>query len=545
MAQKNRAWWQSGVIYQIYPRSYMDSNNDGIGDLKGITSRLDYLQELGIDAIWLSPFYPSPMADFGYDISDYCNVDPLFGTLADFDEMVAAAHARGIRVVVDYVPNHTSDQHPWFQESRRSRQNPKRDWYVWRDPKANGDPPNNWISVFGGPAWEYDEATGQYYLHSFLSQQPDLNWRNPEVKKTMLEVLRFWLDRGVDGFRIDVAHFIMKDPELRDNPLQPPSDEPNWKPMGEYDRLIHLHDRGHPDVHGVFREIRALLNAYSTERPRYSVGEIHVFDWDDWASYYGRNLDELHMPFNFGLVNIDWKAPAIRKMVEGVEGALSRLHPEAWSNYVLGNHDEHRIASRVGPEQARMAMLLLLSLRGTPTLYYGDELGMLDGDIPADKEKDPWGLRQPGLGLGRDPERTPMQWDASVNGGFTAPEVEPWLPVSPNTSEISVAAQRGNPRSMLNLSKALLTMRRSTPALNQGIYTSVEGVPPECFAFIRQAGDQKRLVLTNFTSLDLRISLPNLGQGNLLISSYLDRAGRVDLAAFHLRENEGCIIELL
>ena len=301
-------WWQTGVIYQIYPRSFMDANGDGVGDLAGVIGKLDYLSDtLGVDAIWLSPFYPSPMADFGYDVSDYCAVNPLFGDLATFDELVAQAHARDLKVIIDIVPNHTSDQHPWFQESRASRDNPKRDWYVWADPAADGGPPNNWLSVFGGPAWTLDESTGQYYLHSFLPEQPDLNWRNPAVKAAMFDVYRFWLDRGVDGFRIDVAHYVMKDPELRDNPPNPNAavEAQLFKDLGEYGNWIHVNDKGHPDVHGVYRELRAILDEYSATAPRMMVGEIHDFDLEKWAAYYGEpGKREFHQPFNFALIGV-------------------------------------------------------------------------------------------------------------------------------------------------------------------------------------------------------------------------------------------------
>jgi glycosidase len=398
-------WWQRGIIYQIYPRSFQDVNGDGTGDLAGIIRRLDYLSDtLGVDAIWLSPFYPSPMADFGYDVSNYVDVHPVFGDLPIFDRLVDEAHRRGLAVIIDFVPNHSSDQHPWFLESRSSRDNPRRDWYVWADAEPDGSPPNNWLSVFGGGAWEWDEATGQYYLHSFLKEQPDLNWRNPEVKQAMLDVLRFWLDRGVDGFRIDVAHLIMKDPELRDNPPNPNPPAPG-APFREYDTQLHLYDKGHADVHAAFRDIRKLLDEYSVERPRMAVGEIHEFDWPVWAGYYGEKLDELHLPFNFALIFGAWTAASVRAIVDGLEAALPA---GAWPDYVLGNHDVHRIATRVGPQQARLAMMLLLTLRGTPTLYYGDEIGMQDVEVPPDMVQDPFEKNVPGLGLGRDPERTPM-----------------------------------------------------------------------------------------------------------------------------------------
>ncbi|HVO42432.1 MAG TPA: alpha-amylase family glycosyl hydrolase, partial [Aggregatilineales bacterium] len=374
MTTPESLWWQHGVIYQIYPRSFKDSNGDGIGDLAGVIDKLAYLSDsLGVDAIWLSPFYPSPMADFGYDVSNYTDVDRMFGDLPTFDKLVAGAHAGNIRVIIDFVPNHTSDQHRWFVESRSSRVNPRRDWFVWGDPKPDGSAPNNWLSVFGGSAWEFDAATKQYYLHSFLKEQPDLNWRNPQVKAAMFDALRFWLERGVDGFRIDVAHFIMKDPALRDNPLNPARVENpvNW--WDAYNQYLHPYDHAHADIHGIFREIRALLDSYSAERPRFVVGEIDMDDWSEWASNYGAKLDELHMPFNFKLIQAPWQLAAVRTVVESVEAVLRF---GAWPNYVLGNHDQSRVASRVGADAARAAMMLLLTLRGTPTLYYGDEIGM-------------------------------------------------------------------------------------------------------------------------------------------------------------------------
>lgn len=291
-------WWQTAVVYQIYPRSFQDTTGNGVGDLPGTTSRLDYVSEtLGVDAIWLSPFYPSPMADFGYDVSDYTDVDPLFGSLTDFDALLAEAHDRGLKVIVDWVPNHSSDQHAWFLESRSSRDNPKRGWYTWLDAKPDGSAPNNWLSVFGGSAWEWDEATEQFYLHSFLKEQPDLNWRNPEVKAAMLDTLRFWLDRGVDGFPIDVAHFVMKDAQFRDNP--PAVDADRGVHSHEYATQQHASDQGHLNVHDLYREIRAVIGGYAE---RFSGGEIHLDDWSEWAGYYGAALDEIHMPFNFSLV---------------------------------------------------------------------------------------------------------------------------------------------------------------------------------------------------------------------------------------------------
>jgi glycosidase len=540
-------WWQRGVIYQVYPRSFADANGDGIGDLAGVIGRLDYLADtLGVDAVWLSPIFPSPMADFGYDVSDYTGIDPIFGSLTDFDELLTQAHRRSLKIILDFVPNHCSDQHPWFLESRSSRDNPKRDWYVWADPRPDGSLPNNWLSVFGGPAWEWDERTGQYYLHSFLKEQPDLNWRNPEVKAAMLDVLRFWLERGVDGFRIDVAHFIMKDPDLRDNPLKPGAGRAIHKSLGDYDSLLHVNDQGHPDTHAVYREIRKLLDSFSKEQPRVSIGEVHIFDWPAWATYYGSNLDEIHLPFNFQLLGVEMNADAIRQVVDGLEASLP---PGAWPNYVMGNHDESRLASRVGPENARLAALLLLSLRGTPTLYYGDEIGMQDVLIPDEAQQDPWGIRVPGQG--RDKCRTPMQWDDSPNAGFSeAPAGKIWLPLAGDHPQVNVKRQLEQPESILNLYRWLLTLRRSSPALQTGDYFPVDGAPEGCYVFLRRApGSQAILAALNFSQQEKRLSLTVGNSGRLLASTLMDRSQQVgnrhiDLSSLVLRGKEGVLIEL-
>lgn len=531
-------WWQRGIIYQIYPRSFQDSNGDGIGDLAGITQRLDYLHNtLDITGIWLSPFYPSPMADFGYDVSDYRDVDPIFGTLADFDELVSQVHRRDMKIIVDFVPNHSSDQHPWFQESRSSRYNPRRDWYYWRDAAPDGGPPNNWLGNFGGSAWEWDETTRQYYLHSFLREQPDLNWRNLAVKEEMLDTIRFWLERGVDGIRIDVARAIMKDPELRDNPPNPAAAS-DARP---FDQQLHLHDSGHPDIHGAFREIRQVLDAYSNQYPRMAVGEIYEHDWPTWASYYGGQLDELHMPFNFALLSIPWTAQAVREVVDATEAAVP---PQAWPNYVLGNHDRPRVASRIGVEQARVGLMLLLTLRGAPTIYYGDEIGMTDVPIALDRVYDPWELNEPNRGLGRDPERTPMQWDGAPHAGFCLPEVQPWLPVSDDVATINVATEVNDPRSMLSLARALTAARRMHPALTDGAYTPLDGTPSPCFAYTRRLGDAAYLIALNFSAEKQIVDAATLGHGNVLLSTHLDKDGKVDLGRLTLRPNEGVIIAL-
>ncbi len=533
-------WWQRAVIYQVYPRSFMDSNGDGAGDLAGITSRLDYLADtLGIDAVWLSPFYPSPMADFGYDVMDYKGVDPIFGNLADFDVLVRQIHQRDLKIIVDFVPNHTSDRHPWFVEARASRNSSKRDWYIWAEGRADGSLPNNWLSIFGGPAWEWDALSGQYYLHSFLREQPDLNWRNPQLKAAMLDVLRTWLERGVDGFRIDVAHYIMKDPFLRDNPVKPAATQSLHKSLGEYDLQEHIYDNGHPDLHAVYKEIRKLLDGYSTHQPRFSVGEVHIFDWKKWARYYGANLDELHMPFNFQLLGVEWQARSIRRLVDSLEAVLPQ---GAWPNYVLGNHDESRLTSRLGPQGARQAAVLLLTLRGTPTLYYGDEIGMLEAQIPPENQQDPWGLRVPGLG--RDGCRTPMQWEGSPNGGFSPPGVKSWLPLCPDYLEVNVKSQLSHPDSLLNLYRQLLMLRKSFPALQLGDYQPLDVTPEDCFAYLRtMAGEAHILVAINFSAHEVDLEYPEMSAGVVILSTYMGHCEPVRDGRLPLRAHEGALVK--
>jgi alpha-glucosidase len=535
----NYLWWQTDVVYQIYPRSFQDSNDDGVGDLPGITQRLDYLSNtLGVDAIWLSPIYPSPMHDFGYDVADYRDIHPLFGTLADFDRLLEETHRRGLKLILDLVPNHTSDEHPWFLESRSSRDNPKRDWYIWRDPAPGGGVPNNWLSHFGGPAWTFDEMTGQYYLHQFVKQQPDLNYRNPDVLKAMLDNMRFWLDRGVDGFRVDVIGLMMKDPEFRDEPPNP-----DWDGVRPFAKLQHIYTENLPEVHDLIREMRVVLDSYDE---RMMVGETYVPN-DLLVKYYGTSEKrECHLPFNFQLIRAPWDAAKVKKMVDDYEAVLPS---DAWPNWVMGNHDQHRLATRVGASQARVANMLLLTLHGTPTCYYGDELGMENVPIPPEKIQDPPAVNQPEIAhlVGRDPERTPMQWDDSPNAGFSAPEVkELWLPLAPDYKEKNVETELLDPRSMLNFCRNLLALRKSSPALMWGLYRSVELRSAEaqanCFAFTRQAGDERMLVALNFSGEDQKLSLPQLGKGKVILSTMMDRDDEVDLANFTLRANEGCII---
>ncbi len=537
----NLSWWQRGVVYQIYPRSFQDSTGNGIGDLSGIIDRLDYLndgteQSLGIDAVWLSPIYPSPMADFGYDVADYCDIHPDFGDLATFDRLVAEAGRRGIKIILDWVPNHTSDRHPWFVESRRSRTSPKRDWYIWRDPKPDGSLPNNWGAAFGGPAWTLDEGTGQYYLHQFLKEQPELNWRNPQVQAAMHDVLRFWFKRGVSGFRIDVVGFLIKDAELRDNPPNPDAD-PNLPPEDIYGRQNRIYTEHQPEVFDLIREFRRLADGYGDTC---LIGEVWHDDFNCWLKYYGENGAGLHLPFNFGLMGRRWQVRDLRTFIDRLDG---RLPAWAWPNQVLGSHDAPRIASRVGPVQAPNAAMLLLTLRGTPFLYYGDELGMENGVIPREKGQDPQGLVL-GMDRSRDVCRTPMQWNADPNAGFAAPTAEPWLPVSAGYQARNVAVQSADPYSMLSLSRKLVWYRRATPALYGGSYRSLDAGDERCFVYLRQAGEQRRLVVLNLTGEEAAIAVPGEQRGRVAVSTCLDRQGEESLAHLTLRPNEGLIVEL-
>ncbi len=525
-------WWQRGVIYQIYPRSFQDSNGDGIGDLPGVLSRLPYLAQLGVDALWLSPIYPSPMRDFGYDVCDYIGVHPLFGTLADVDELIGEAHRLGLRIVLDFVPNHTSAEHPWFVESRRSRDSARRDWYIWRDPAADGGPPNNWLSHFGGSGWQFDVATGQYYYHAFLAAQPDLNWRNPAVSCAMHDVLRFWLARGVDGFRVDVLWLLIKDDQFRDNPPNP-----RWHP-GEppLARQLMLYTADRPEVQAIVAGLRRVIDEYED---RVLIGEIYL-PIERLVAYYGAALEGAHLPFNFQLLQTSWNARAIAALIDEYEAALPS---GGWPNWVLSNHDRPRIASRIGIDQTRVAAMLLLTLRGTPTMYYGDELGMLNAEIAPDRVQDPVEKRMPGLGLGRDPFRTPMQWDGSDNAGFTSGV--PWLPIDADHVVVNVAAQDQDPTSLLWLYRRLIALRRERSELACGGYQPI-AMTGDLLAYIRNLGDRRLLIALNLGAEPHAVLFPAIeaDPGRLLLSTHLDRQGEKITGEVNLRGNEGVLIEL-
>lgn len=572
-------WWQTGVIYQVYPRSFQDTDGDGVGDLRGITARLDYLAGLGVNAIWISPFYPSPMKDFGYDVADYTGVDALFGTMEDFDALLAAAHARGLRVILDFVPNHSSDEHPWFVESRSSTTNAKRDWYLWCKPRPEDDDarppreqlPNNWMSHFGGPAWEWDEKTGQFYLHSFLKEQPDLNWRNPDVRKAIYGAMRFWLDKGVDGFRMDVLWLLIKDKEFRNNPPNPEY----HSGLHDFASTLPVYNSNQPETHEIVAEMRALMDTYGATLPehvdanaaesamerrsvqshRVLIGEIYL-PLPELVTYYGQpvktgpseapapetqELNGANLPFNFHLILTEWKSSAIAEIVRKYEQLLP---PGGWPNYVLGNHDQPRLSSRIGAKQGRVAAMLLLTLRGTPTMYYGDELGMEDVPIAPDQVKDPAEKNEPGKGRGRDPERAPMLWVNAPNAGFTAPDATPWLPIENDWPTKNAAVQRGDQKSMLTLYRRLLALRRQHDTLHAGAIADVSA-----------EGDvlrYRRVALPEGESTDFQVFL-NLGSevatarcspGTVVLTTMLDGAGaRVD-GEVTIESGEGLLIAL-
>ncbi|MDR3376106.1 MAG: alpha-amylase family glycosyl hydrolase [Ancalomicrobiaceae bacterium] len=524
-------WWKRGIVYQVYPRSLQDTNGDGVGDIAGILSRLDYFGKLGVDALWLSPVYPSPMKDFGYDISDYCGVDSRFGTLDDLDRLIAEAHRRGLKLIMDYVPNHTSDQHPWFIESSSSRDNPKADWYMWRDAAPDGGPPNNWRSMFGGGGWQWCEARQQYYYHAFLKEQCDLNWRNPDVVAAMHDVLRFWLRRGIDGFRVDVIWHLLKDPDWRDNPPNPDwrQDEPQVR------QILDTMTSDQPGIIDLVKGIRRVTDEFPDT---VLIGELYL-TIERLCAYYGDNLDAAHLPFNFRLLMEPWKADVVAGLIEAYEANL----PEgAWPNWVLGNHDNGRIASRLGPAQARVAAMYLLTARGTPTIYYGDEIGLLSGIIPPDRVQDPQEKNEPGLpGHNRDIARTPMQWDASPHAGFSS--VEPWLPIQPGYETRNVAAEETDPGSMLNLYRRLIQLRRAHEALAVGNINVVK-VEGNLLAFERNWGAERFIIALNLGAQPIDTALPEADGGRVILSVKGGRDGETLADRLRLAGDDGLVIAL-
>lgn len=494
--EDNFLWWRDGIIYQIYPRSFYDSTGSGIGDLRGIMQRLDYLEELGIDAIWLSPINPSPDRDFGYDVSDYLSIDPKFGRIEDFEELVKQAGIKGIHIVMDLVLNHTSDQHPWFQESRSSRENPKRDWYIWKEGKRKGQPPNNWLSVFGGSAWKWDENTGQYYLHMFYPEQPDLNWRNPEVRKHLLEVFRFWLEKGVKGFRLDVFNLYFKDDKFRDNPVRPFHVRPDQRQAMKYNSDL-------PEMMDVLADIRAILDQYESA---YAVGETFLSTPEKTAGYCGEHA--LHQAFLFDFLECPWNAQRFSRVVEQWEEAIGM---DRWPNYVLNNHDVKRSASRYGQgendERLKIAAAMLLTLRGTPFLYYGEEIGMREVKLKKSQILDPVGLRFWPFYQGRDGCRTPMQWDLTANAGFTSGRT--WLPLHPDWQERNVEKQVKDSGSLLNFYKELIALRRAEEVLVKGEIHLLYDAPRNVLAYERVYLNKKAWIYLNFSDKPQWIGIPD------------------------------------
>jgi alpha-glucosidase len=522
-------WWRSGVLYQIYPRSFADSDGDGVGDLRGIIDRLDYLQWLGVDGIWLSPITVSPNLDWGYDVADYRAVQPDLGTDAEVDLLIAEAGRRGIRVLLDFVPNHTSDQHPWFVDSRSSRMARRRDWYVWADPSADGSPPNNWVSSFGGPAWTFDPPTGQYYLHNHLSSQPDLNWWSEDVRAEFDDILRFWFDRGVAGFRIDVCNIIIKDELLRDNPLATERDSAEAQLFGQ--RSVYNANR--PEVHDVIRRWRAIADSY--EPPRVLVGETPVEELERLVEFHGDD-DELHLAFNFGFITAPFEAGAMRKIVEAMEALLPA---EAWPAWTGSNHDMFRFATRWAgddPRKVRLALVMLFGLRGTSVLYQGDEIGQGDTTVAPPDLRDPLGVLYWPAYAGRDAARTPMQWRDGPGGGFTTADAQPWLPLG-DTARANVEGQRDDPGSVLSLTRALIALRRQDADLRSGDYFS-RPAPEGVWTWRR---GERAMVALNLSDREIELDAV---VGRVLVGTDHERADETISGALRLGAWEGAITEL-
>ena len=531
---KNFLWWRDGVIYQIYPRSFLDSNADGIGDIPGIISKLDYIKDMGVDAIWLSPIYPSPDVDFGYDVSDYCAIDPKYGNMQDFDVLIKQAHKRDIHIIMDLVLNHTSDKHPWFLDSRKSRGSKYRDYYIWKDPKPNGKPPNNWLSVFGGSGWELDANTGQYYFHHFFREQPDLNWRNPDVRKEMLDIFRYWLDKGVDGFRLDVFSAYFKHKDLPDNPKK------LWG-IRPHDRMLHLYDVDQPEMIPLLQEIRSLLDSYPE---RYVVGETFMATYEKAARYCGDDL--LHAAFSFEeFLGGKWKANHFLKAIKKWERILEG---KAWPNYVLNNHDVVRSATRYKAEEQdtrlKVAAALLLTLRGTPFLYYGEEIGMREAKFKKEEILDPVGRYYWPFYKGRDGCRTPMQWDVTENTGFS--KVKPWLPVNPDHQERNVEKQSKDEHSLLSFYKKLLKLRRDHPTLMRGNFELATQMPHNTLIYFRCLPEEQIMVMLNFDKKQKKVNLERIGAlaCDLLLSSDGEAVSPDKCDTYWLKGNEASIFSL-
>jgi len=523
-------WWRRAAIYQIFPSSFQDSNGDGWGDLPGILARLPYLASLGIDAVWLSPIHPSPMLDGGYDVEDFTGVNPLFGTLADFDRLLEAMRSRNIKLILDFVPNHSSDRHPWFVESRASRSSPQRDWYVWSEPGRGNNPPNNWLSRFGGSAWELDACTGAYYYHAFLKEQPDLNWRNPALRAAMEETLRFWMRRGVAGFRVDASGVLVEDALLRDEPLNLQAG-PDTPPP---ERLKRVFTDSRPESFDCLAGLRRVIDEFPE---RLLAGEADTTT-DRLARFYGeRDKPRLHLPLNFCLIDSAWSATSVEAAVDAY---LNMLPPGACPSWALGGHDKKRVAERIGEAQARVAAMLHMALPGVVVFYAGDEIGLPSMQVPPDRVRDPFAKLVPGYGLGRDPERTPMRWTAEPKAGFTTGE--PWLPIGAGIGRLNVASQEADSRSMLALYRRLIALRKSHPGLQGSLYEPLRGAG-DIMGFRRPSSKGGAVVaLLNLGHAAGELELA--AAGRVLLSTHLDRSGEPASGSVSLRADEGLLLEL-
>ena len=534
--EKTAPWWEQAVFYQIYPRSFYDSDGDGIGDLQGIIKKLDYIRSLGIDALWLNPIYPSPQYDFGYDIADYRGIDPQYGTMDDFDRLLEEAHRRGIRIIMDIVPSVTSHLHPWFIESRSSRRSPRRDWYIWRDGPKPGRYPNNWRGVFGGRAWDWDKKTQQYYYHNSLPEQPDLNWRNPEVEQAVLGAMEFWFAKGVDGFRIDVLNYVFKDEQFRSNPPCP-----GRRP---YEMQRHLYDKDRPEAVEIGFKMRKLADRYPG---RVLAAEVFMDNPEEAVRYYGADGEGVHLVFNFTFMFTRYSAAAFRKVVDHWQGLLGDKN---WPCYFLSNHDNPRHISRYAAgrrteARARVAAAMLLTLRGTPFLYMGEELGMRSVRIKRHELMDPVGVTYWPFHPGRDGARTPVQWNSEPYAGFST--VKPWLPVNPDYERVNAARAEADPRSLLAWYKELISLRRKHPALMRGNFRSLKQLPCGVYAYLREEGEERILVLLNFTGRKKTIcaSLESGAAGAQILVAWPERkAETADLNSIQLAPDGVLILEM-
>ena len=506
LSDEKATWYREAIIYQVYPRSFLDSNGDGIGDLPGITSKLDYIASLGVDIVWLSPFFKSPMKDFGYDISDYCDVDPMFGTLADFDALIARAHSLGLKIMIDQVMSHTAEEHPWFAESRKSRDNPKADWYVWADPLPDGNPPNNWLSVFGGSSWQWDSRRKQYYLHNFLASQPDMNFHNPEVQQAHLDALRFWLARGVDGVRMDACNFHFHDTKLRSNPAATKRDTATVTDVNPYGMQSHIYDKTQPENLAFLQKIRTLLNEFGAV----AIGEVGADDALGVMAEYTADNDKLHMAYSFNLLTPQFSAAHIRTQVEEFEARVKG----GWASWSVGNHDAIRVMTRWGgdnpsPALAKLVLAMQLSLKGTPCLYQGDELALTEADVPFELLQDPYGITFWPEFKGRDGCRTPIAWtDEKPHAGFTTGK--PWLPVAEPHIAVAASLQENDPESPLNFARRVIAWRRNTPQLTRGEIVFFDAPEPVLALRRDLAGHPGVVAVFNLGATPVEVDLPSV-----------------------------------